>query len=295
MARTVLMRAGTGLLVSALLWPASGQTASHEKVAAPASAAGDAESHGAIPDLGHADTGWFPVSDDFLPPLSGPGPVVSDPAHPYYSNQSGRQPTDRVADLTNPILKPWTLERMGKSNAATLAGKIPFSPRETCRPAGVPGFDVFSRLRPVYFLQTPREITIINEGDQQSRRVYLNVPHSKNPKPSWYGESVGHYEGDTLVIDTIGLNDKTYVDNYLTPHTTQIHVVERFHLIDSGKMLEATITVEDPGAFNMKWSARQRYRQQPQEKMQEAVCAENNVDFFAKGYFPVPQAGKPDF
>jgi hypothetical protein len=263
-------------------------------VCAPALSA-DGTANGAIPDFAHADTGWFPVGDDFLSPVSGPGPVVSDPAHPYYSNQSGRQPTDRVADLTNPILTPWALERMKKSNAATLAGKIPFSPRETCRPAGVPGFDVFSRLRPVYFLQTSKKITIINEGDQQSRRVYLNVPHSKNPKPSWYGESVGHYEGDTLVIDTVGLNDKTYVDNYLTPHTTQLHVVERFHLIEGGKMLEGTITVEDPGAFNMKWSARQRYRREPQETMQEAVCAENNVDFFAQGYFPVPQADKPDF
>jgi hypothetical protein len=250
---------------------------------------------GPIPGLSSSDNGWFPVGDDFLPPLLGPGPVMSDPAHPYYNNQSGRQPTDRIADLTNPILKPWALERMKKSNAATLAGKIPFSPRETCRPAGVPGFDVFSRLRPVYFLQTAREVTIINEGDQQSRRVYLNVPHSKNPKPSWYGESVGHYEGDDLVVDTVGLNDKTYVDNYLTPHTTQLHVVERFHMIEGGKMLEATITVEDPGAFNMKWSARQRYRREPQEKMLEAVCAENNVDFFAQGYFPVPQSERQDF
>ena len=250
---------------------------------------------GPIPRLSSSDYGWFPVGDDFLPPFLGPGPVMSDPAHPYYNNQSGRQPTDRIADLTNPILKPWALERMKKSNAATLAGKIPFSPRETCRPAGVPGFDVFSRLRPVYFLQTPREVTIINEGDQQSRRVYLNVPHSKNPKPSWYGESVGHYEGDDLVVDTVGLNDKTYVDNYLTPHTTQLHVAERFHLIEGGKMLEATIAVEDPGAFNMKWSARQRYRREPQEMMLEAVCAENNVDFFAQGYFPVPQSERQDF
>ena len=132
-----------------------------------------------MPGLSSSDHGWFPVGDDFQQPVSGPGPVVSDPAHPYYSNQSGRQPTDRVADLTNPILKPWAVERMRKSNEATLAGKIPFSPRETCRPAGVPNFDIFSRLRPVYFLQTPKEVTIINEGDQQSRRVYLNVPHSK--------------------------------------------------------------------------------------------------------------------
>jgi hypothetical protein len=258
----------------------------------PAQGAGAAEP---MPGLSASDYGWFPVSDDFAPPLSGPGPVASDPAHPYYSNQSGRQPTDRVADLSNPILKPWVVERMKKSNAATLAGKIPFSPRETCRPAGVPDFDIFSRLRPVYFLQTPKQVTIINEGDQQSRRVYLNVPHSRNLKPSWYGESVGHYEGNELVVDTIGLNDKTYVDNYLTPHTTELHVVERYRLADGGKTLQLSITVEDEGAFTMKWSARQTYRKMPQEKMQEAVCAENNVDFFAQGYFPVPQADKPDF
>jgi hypothetical protein len=256
---------------------------------------GAAATSGPIPGLSWSDHGWFPVGDDFLPPLSGPGPVVSDPAHPYYNNQSGKQPTDRVADLSNPILKPAIAARLRKSNEATLSGKIPYSPRETCRPAGVPNFDIFSRLRPVYFLQTPKEVTIINEGDQQSRRIYLNVPHSKNPKPSWYGESVGHYEGDTLVVDTIGMNDKTNVDNYLTPHTTQLHVVERFHLIEGGNMLEATITVEDPGAFTMAWSARQRYRREPQETMQEAVCAENNVDFFDKGYVPVPQADRPDF
>jgi hypothetical protein len=64
---------------------------------------------------------------------------------------------------------------------------------------------------------------------------------------------------------------------------------------DGGKTLELDITVEDPGTFTMKWSARQRYRQMPQEKMQEAVCAENNVDFFGQGYFPVPQADRPDF
>ncbi len=248
----------------------------------------------AIPDFGHSDTGWFPVGDDFLPPVSGPGPVVSDPAHPYYSNQSGRQPTDRVADLNNPILQPWVRERLRRSNEATLSGKVPFSPRETCHFAGVPDYDVFSRLRPVYFLQTPKEVTIINEGDQQVRRVFMNVPHSKNPKPSWYGESVGRYEDGALVIDTIGMNDKTFVDNYLTPHTTALHVVERFKLIEGG-MLEATIAVDDPGAFTTAWSARQRYRRVPQDVMQEAVCAENNADFFGKGYFPVPQAGKPDF
>jgi hypothetical protein len=249
-----------------------------------------------VPRLGYSDFGWFPVSDDFQPPPSGPGPVVSDAAHPYSSNQTGRQPTFRIADLTNPILKPWAAERLKKTNEETRAGKPPYSPRETCWFAGVPGFDVFSRLRPVYFLQAPNQVTIINEGDAQVRRVYLNVPHSRNPKPSWYGESVGHYEnGDTLVIDTIGLNDKTFIDNYLTPHTEQLHVVERFKLSPDGKSLELTIAVEDEGAFNVPWSARQSYNQEPQAQMEEAICAENNVDVFNQGYVPPPEAKAPDF
>jgi hypothetical protein len=86
---------------------------------------------------------------------------------------------------------------------------------------------------------------MIFSGDQQVRHVYLDVPHSENPKPSWYGESIGHYEGDTLVMDTVGLNDKTFLDNYRTPHTEKLHVVERWRLIDDGERLEVKVRVED--------------------------------------------------
>ena len=137
------------------------------------------------------------------------------------------------------------------------------------------------------------------EKDFQLRRVYLNQPHSKNPRPSWYGESVGHYEnGDTLVVDTIGLNDRTYVDNYRTPHTTALHVVERFRLTDGGQGLEVIARVEDPGAFTMPWTAVQRYRidHRPSEvHLHEMVCAENNEDHFNQGLAPIPQAKTPDF
>jgi hypothetical protein len=102
---------------------------------------------------------------------------------------------------------------------------------------------------PTVFLQTPKVVWIVFFGNQQIRRVYMDVPHSENPKPSWYGESVGHYEGDTLVIDTIGLNTRTFVDVYRTPHTEKLHVVEHWHMIDDGKMMEATFTVDDPDAF----------------------------------------------
>jgi len=115
--------------------------------------------------------------------------------------------------------------------------------------------------------------------------------HSPNPRPSWYGESVGHYEGDTLVIDTVGLNDKTFLDNYRTPHTEKLHVTERWKLIDGGKTLEVNVRVEDPDAFNEPWSAILRY-DRVQQPMLEEICAENNQHLFD---YHIPVANKPDF
>lgn len=200
---------------------------------------------------------WFPdrpTGDDFLPPETGPGPVMSDPAHPYVPNGAG-QPTDHVADLTNPILQPWAAARMKKANDEVLAGKVPFQPRERCWPGGVPEFDVLHRAAPLYIVQSPREVLLIQRGDPEIRHVFLNVPHSRNPRPSWNGEFVGHYEGDELVVDTIGQNDKTFVDNYRTPHTNRIHVVERWKLVDGGRTLQVGVMVDDPGAFTTPWRA----------------------------------------
>jgi hypothetical protein len=254
-----------------------------------------------IPNFASVDFGWVSPRDDFLPPPSGPGPVTFDKAHPYVPNGEG-QPTYRVADLTNPILKPWAVERMKKANDEVLAGKVPFTSRESCWPAGVPGFLVFSHIKLVYFIQTAKEVLMIQD-DWQARHVYMNVPHSPHPTPSWYGESVGHYEGgDTLVVDTIGMNDKTFIDNYRTPHTTQLHVVERYKLTEGGKTVQVSFTVEDPGAFNMPWSGAQIYhRIEPGKNhvdqpipMIEGVCAES-ASYFNYDVDPIPQADKPDF
>src|SRR5437660_2070195 len=125
---------------------------------------------------------------------------------------------------------------------------------------------------PIVFLQTPKEVWIVFMSDQQIRRIYLDVPHSAHPKPSWYGESVGHYEGDTLVVDTIGLNDKTVVDVYRTPHTEKLHVVERWRLTDGGKGMEAVFTVEDSDAYLQPGSGKRRYRRVTQEPY-EKICA----------------------
>ncbi|HKD26120.1 MAG TPA: hypothetical protein VKC66_09475 [Xanthobacteraceae bacterium] len=253
----------------------------------------------AVPDFApDRNTAWIPdrpTGDDFLPPLSGPGPVRSAKDHPYVPNGRGAQPTYRVADLSNPILRPWVIEKMKRANDEVLAGKIPYITRERCWPAGVPGFTVYTRVQALYFLQTPTKVTLVSELNHQPRHIYLNVPHSPNPKPSWYGESIGHYEGDELVVDTVGLNDRTTVDNYRTPHTEQIHVVERFKMIEGGKTLQAVVTVDDPGAFNMPWSALQRWRRVSDRPMTEMICAENNLNFFNYDVVPIPQADRPDF
>ena len=257
-----------------------------------------ADEKSGIPQLELGTIGWSKISDDFQPPLSGPGPVTYDRNHPYVpNNNQGRQVTFRIADLTNPILKPWVIEKMREQNALAAAGRRAYEARASCRPGGVPGFLVMGRVNPLYFVQGKNEVLLINEGGPEVRRVHLNVPHSANPKISPYGESIGWYEGDDrLVVDTIALSDDTYVDNYRTPHTTQLHVIERFKLTNGGKTLEVAIQVEDPGAFNMTWSARQTFHRTRNGKLEEAICAENNFTFEEDAAVSeIPKADKPDF
>jgi hypothetical protein len=250
-----------------------------------------------VPDFAvNGETAWFPIGDEFLPPPGGgPGPVTFDRRYPYVSNAAARragiQPTYRVADLSNPILQPWAVEQMRKANEAVLAGKVPYRARERCHPAGVPGFVVYTLAEPVYFIQTPKQLIMINQGGPEVRRVYLNVPHSANVKPSWYGESVGHYEGDTLVIDTIGLNTKTFVDYYRTPHTEKLHVVERWRMVEDGKAMEVVFKVEDTDTYYKPWSGMRRFRRVEREFV-EQICAEGNRNLFD---YKIPVANTPDF
>jgi hypothetical protein len=250
-----------------------------------------AQQNAPMPDFSSNQVGWIATNPDFIAVPGGPGPTRSDPAHPYVPNNSGAQPTFRIADLGNPNLKPWAREAMKRENENVLAGKIAFTARSSCRPAGVPGFMMFI-IEPIFFVQSPNKVLMIHSGNEEVRRIYLDVPHSANPKPSWYGESVGHYEGDTLVIDTIGMNDKTFIDNYRTPHTEKLHVVERWKMIDDGKMLEVDIKVDDPDTFNEPWSTIQRYRRAQPRQLGEEACAENNAHLFD---YRIPVADKADF
>ena len=198
---------------------------------------GLAASSDAIPDLSAGGAAWRNTHNDFILPKTGAGPVTWDPAHPYFGNGDGPKPTSRVADLSNPILMPWVKDALQKLNADALAGKSQFTPIARCWPNGVPGA-ILLRLNPLFIVQTTKEVLFLYQSDHQVRHIYMNVTHSQNVAPSWYGESVGHYEGDTLVVDTIDLKTKTFVDNYRTPHSEKLHVVERWKLIDNDKTLK---------------------------------------------------------
>ena len=274
----------------------------------------------AVPDFAPtASSAWYSYSREWMPLASAPGPVMQDKAHPRVSNDdfraTGQQPTPPFADVSNPILQPWAAEVLRKLNAETLSGRPFISQLATCRPLGALAFILSPMTRPMFILQSQKEVLLINESFNEVRHIYLTGSHRPSLKPSWEGDSIGHYERDTLVIDTVGFNDKTYVDGFKTPHTTQLHTVERFHLVDGGNELQVDVHVEDPGAFTTPWDAKMRYRKYelvaarakqrgvqlaalatPEDgPLNEAICADSpNSLMFAPGY-SVPRADQPDF
>jgi hypothetical protein len=240
----------------------------------------------AVPNFQSSPGVWtHPFGGEF-PPVQGSAlPVREDPRHPFISPVQ----SFRFGDLSNPNLKQWVKDAMKKDIEEIEGGKIQFSANSSCMPAGMPMFDLLPG--PFYIAQTPTKVLMLEEQGPNMRQIYLNVPHSPNVKPSWYGESVGRYVGDSLMVDTIGINTKTVVDSFRTPHTEKLHVTERWHLIEGGNMLQVDITVDDPDTFNRPWRTYQRY-QRSRRAFEEDICAENNTNLFD---YHIPVANKPDF
>ncbi len=226
--------------------------------------AADSGSSSNVPDLMASGFGWASmggqngrIGNDFIPVPGSPEPVTYDLAHPYVPNNVGKQPTWRVADLNNPNLTQWAKDGLKQSNDMIAEGFAMYNRTSRCWEPGIPVLNTSPGR--TYFLQTPKVVYIMWQRDQIVRHIYMDVPHSKNPKPSWNGDSVGHYDGDTLVVDTIGLSTRSFVDNYRTPHSEALHVIERFHRIDNGKKLEVEMTIDDPKAFVHPWTALHRW------------------------------------
>jgi hypothetical protein len=225
-----------------------------------------------------------------------------------------------VGDYTNPILKPEAAEVVKKFGEISRAGMTFPSPRNQCWPNGVP---FVLPVNGMQMFQRPDKITIIYANDHQVRHVRMNQPHPAQVTPSWYGDSVGRYEGDTLVIDTVGIKVGPFamVDWYGTPQTPALHVVERYRLLDyedakdgldraikentlpqpptidlgyRGRHLQLHFTVEDPNVFTTRWSATVTYGR-PLTAWGENICAENPYRYGTTPDPEVPVAAKPDF
>jgi len=249
-------------------------------VAAPLGAAAQSGHSPRVPDFSGLWERAGPIPSTFLLPEdeSKPGPVWDPQDHAVGG-------VLWLGDHTNPILKPHAAERIAQRNEFLTNGGEDLPPHSLCWPSGVP--QVLNLREPVQFLQTDNEVTIIFQRDHQVRHVYLNSELPMGTAPNWYGQSVGHYEGDTLVVTTIGQNTKTDVDKFGTPHSGQMRVVERFSLNPDGAGLTVEVMVEDPETFTMPWFARATYRRD-QGPFEEIVCAENNKNASTGLDYPIP-------
>jgi hypothetical protein len=275
----------------------------------------------AIPDFSGS---WNHASLNGLElPRSGPGPVRNRSRRLTGPQAGVGNGTQLVGDYTNPILQPWAAEVVRKFGEISLAGKGYPTPRNQCWPEQVPF--VFANYG-MQVIQQPDKVTILYPFDHQFRQVRLNQRHPVQVSPSWYGDSVGHYEGDTLVVDTRGIKIGPFsmIDWYGTPFTKALHVEERYRLIDyddmmeaiardatenfqfanpdngpavdlnyKGKGLQIQVIVDDEGAFTMPWSATVTLRRALDERL-ELVCADN-ILWYPGMHSAVPMADKLDF
>jgi hypothetical protein len=301
-------------LLATLVTPAAAaEPVAGQQTAAPATAS----ARTAIPDFSgiwrHGSLPWF------VPPASGPGPVT---------NRSRRRDTgvsnygQLVGDYTNPILQPWAAEVVKKKGEISLAGLDYPNPANQCWPEPVPF--LFKHMA-MQMLQLPDRVVMLFSEDHEVREVRLNEPHSAPVTPSWHGDAVGHYDGDTLMIDTVGIKaDRPFamIDLFGTPYTDKLHVVERYRLDDyaavkgaldrgakenwrpggpvkadrdyNDKYLRVDFTIEDAGAFTAPWTASMVYLRDRLE-WPEVACAENTFGFHHSQDAYLPQAEKPDF
>src|SRR5262245_11492931 len=262
---------------------------------------------------------WHPSLPGLEPLASGPTALTNRTRRNGVSDYN-----QLVGDYTNPILQPWAADIVKKFGDQSIAGVVYGNPANQCWPE--PGPFIYKNFA-LRILQQPKlnQITLLYEQDHEVRRVRMNQQHPANVKPSWYGDSIGWYEGDTLVVDTVGIRtDRPHamLDLYGTPYTKDLHIVERYRLIDyelakegldrdekenfripnspadrnyRGKHLQIYFTVEDKGAFTTPWSATITYALGDTD-WPETVCSENTLAFGEKdGHAGVPTAPKPDF
>ena len=217
-------------------------------------------------------------------------------------------------------MQPWAAEVVKRKGDLSLAGVTFPNPANTCWPEPVPFLFKHAAMQ---MLQLPDRIVMLFNEDHEVRRVRLNQPHAVEAAPSWHGDAVGRYEGDTLVIDTVGVRtDRPHpmIDLFGTPFTDKLHVTERYRLVDyadakdamqrgmkenrraggpynpnyDDKYLQVLFTIEDAGAFTTPWTAVMVYLRD-RDEFPEVVCAEGRFGFHNHEGADLPHADKPDF
>ena len=211
------------------------------------------------------------------PALAAEAPKPADaPAHPdwagYYAiaqakSLQGFTPVNQQLDpVVMAHLQSWALEKIKETNGvADDMGAI-------CNLAGI--FRHPSTIGAFYWLPVPGKIVMAFTRELETagiRRIYLADQHPKNLPATYLGHSIGKWDGDTLVVDTIGFNDKTWLYSGLEPHTEELHVVERMRLVDNGTLLEISTTVEDRKALTSPYTY-SRYYRKTNEEHHEEIC-----------------------
>jgi hypothetical protein len=178
----------------------------------------------------------------------------------------------RMVDAGKPEPLPWA-EALLRERAAN-NGKD--APGAHCLPRGITNAGA---LFPFKLVQTPTLLVMLFEDDIPShRQVFLDGRgHPQDPNPMWMGHSIGHWDGDTLVIDTVGFDDRSWLDTAGHPHTEKMHVIERFRRPDLGH-LEIEFTIDDPGAYAKPWKITRVSELDPNDDIGEYVCNENEKD-----------------
>jgi hypothetical protein len=187
------------------------------------------------------------------------------------------------SDISKALKPGDTFEMLPWAEKVTNGRLAQDDPESLCLPFGIPR----SAPYPWRILQTPTHYFILYEGNIHSfRQIFMDGrKHPEDPDPTWYGHSIGHWEGDTLVVDTVGFNDKFWFDYLGHPHTEQLHTIERYKRTSLGTM-EIEVTINDPGAYKKPFTTIGRARLQPAgDELLEYICQENDQD---RGHYSGP-------
>jgi hypothetical protein len=177
-----------------------------------------------------------------------------------------------------PAMTPWATERYNAAKPSNGPRSNPLKETDDpvlrkCLPPGTPR--IYLQPFPVQFVQTPKEVIVLYEYDHTVRHIYLDGrPHPADILPTYMGHSIGKWDGDTLVVDTAGFNDKTWLDRDGHPHSDELHVVERFRRVDRDN-LQIDITMEDAKALTKPWTAQLYFQLKPDWDVMEHACTDN--------------------